>query len=268
MSKRTALVTGSTSGLGRWLAEALAADGIRVLAHGRDRQRTEQLVAELRAGGGEAEGYVADLASLAEVRGLAERIGTEQPSLNILVNNAGVGSAGHRELTVDGRESHFAVNYLAPYLLTRSLLPTLRAGTPARVVNVGSIGQSTVDFDDLDMRRHFDGGTAYSRSKLALAMFSFDLADELRDEDITVVCVHPATYMDTGMVRDAGIRPWNTVAHGGQATLRVILEPEFAGTSGVFFDEDRISRAHEDAYDPALRARLHEVTEQLLSGNA
>lgn len=258
------MLTGATSGLGRYLATELAGNGIRVFAHGRDRRRTEELVDELRAAGGSAEGFVADLASLAEVRRLAEEVAGTEGGPDIVVNNAGVGTASGHQVTADGHELHFAVNYLAPYVLTRALLPTLRAKPAARVVNVGSIGQSSLDFDDLDMTRRYDGGAAYTRSKLALAMFTFDLADELRDSGVSVVCLHPATYMDTGMVRQARISPLNTVEHGGRATLRVILDPELAGMTGVFFNEDRPARAHEDAYDPALRAELRAATEQVL----
>jgi NAD(P)-dependent dehydrogenase (short-subunit alcohol dehydrogenase family) len=266
MAERIALVTGATSGLGRYLAVELAGAGVRVLAHGRDARRTAALVDELRAAGGAAEGHVADLASLADVRRLAAEVADS--GVNLLVNNAGVGSAGPHTLTADGHELHFAVNYLAPYLLTTELLPTLRANAPARVVNVGSLGQSSLDFDDLAMVRHYDGTTAYSRSKLALAMFTFDLAEALPAEEVSVVCLHPATYMNTAMVRAAGVRPWNTVEHGGRATMRVLLDPELTALSGVFFDEDRLARAHADAYDPALRARLRAATEAALADPA
>lgn len=259
----TALLTGATSGLGRYLAEQLAASGIRVLVHGRDRQRTEDLAAELRKAGGEAEPYVADLASLAEVRRLAAEVAADHPRLDHLINNAGIGFNVPDRPTVDGHQPHWAVNYLAPYLLARSLVPALTAAAPARIVNVGSIGQVALDFDD-PMVRSGDHTIAYRRSKLALAMFTFDLAEELRDSGVTVVCLHPATFMDTGMVRDAGISPHNTVEHGGKATMRVILDPELAAMTGVFFDEDRPARAHPDAYDPALRAKLHELTEAQL----
>ncbi|HEX3791438.1 MAG TPA: SDR family NAD(P)-dependent oxidoreductase [Pseudonocardiaceae bacterium] len=259
--QRTVLLTGATSGLGRYLATELAATGARVLVHGRDQVKVDALAAELNSGGASARGFVADLTSLSEVRRLAAAVAEQEPALNTLVNNAGVGSGMAHQLTAEGHELHFAVNYLAPYVLTRALLPTLRANEPARIVNVGSLGQASLDFTDLDMANRYEGSTAYARSKLALAMFTFDLADELSDSSVTAVCLHPATYMDTTMVREAGITPLNTVEHGGAATMRVILDP--TGT-GVFYNEDKPAHAHRDAYDQQLRTRLHTTTEQLV----
>jgi NAD(P)-dependent dehydrogenase (short-subunit alcohol dehydrogenase family) len=195
-------------------------------------------------------------------------VAAEQPRLDLLINNAGVGFGkpfGERELSTDGHELRFAVNYLAPYLLTRLLLPVLRATPGAKVVNVGSAGQASLDLDDPGMERDYDGVDAYRRSKLALAMFTFDLAAELSGTSITVNVLHPATFMDTTMVIESGTRPLNTVEHGGEATMRVATAPEFADTTGQYFDEDCPALAHADAYDPALRARLRELTESLLA---
>jgi NAD(P)-dependent dehydrogenase (short-subunit alcohol dehydrogenase family) len=255
------LLTGATSGLGRWLAPRLAATGETVLIHGRDPSKVEATVAAL---GGDAQGYVADLSSLAEVRRLAGAV-ADRGDLRTLVNNAGLGfgTAGSgRELSVDGFELRWAVNYLAPVALTRALLPTLRANRPARIANVGSLGQAPIDFDDLRMEHGYDGTIAYRRSKLALAAWSFELADELRADGIAVNCLHPATFMDTGMVVQAGINPRSTVDEGGAATLRLIVDD--VGTGG-FFDGQRPARAHPDAYDPAVRMRLREATEAALS---
>ena len=255
------LLTGATSGLGRWLASRLAATGETVLVHGRDPSKVEETMAGLD---GRAEGYVADLASLTEVRELADAV-ARRGDLRTLVNNAGLGfgSPGKgRELSADGFELRWAVNYLAPVALTRALLPSLRANGPARIVNVGSLGQAPIDFDDLRMDHGYDGTLAYRRSKLALAAWSFELADELRDDGIAVNCLHPATFMATGMVAEAGINPLSTVDEGGAATLRLIMED--VGTGG-FFDGQRPTRAHRDAYDPGVRARLREATEAALA---
>ncbi|MBO0839411.1 MAG: SDR family NAD(P)-dependent oxidoreductase [Sciscionella sp.] len=268
------LITGATSGLGRYLAQRLATRETTLLIHGRDPLRTKELAESIGA-----RYYVADLASLAEVRALARQVRTDNDKLTLLINNAGVGGGSDpskRELSADGHELRFAVNYLAPYVLTRALLPSLRAGasktcsqgrasTLSRVVNVGSAGQSPIDFDDLRMDRGYDGFTAYCRSKLALAMFTFDLAGELDGAGVTANVLHPATFMDTAMVRASGITPVNTIEHGGQATLRVALE--FDGVTGQYFDEDRPARAHPDAYDPAKRTRLRELTEELLASS-
>jgi NAD(P)-dependent dehydrogenase (short-subunit alcohol dehydrogenase family) len=240
----TMMITGATSGHGRYLAEQLSGRHT-VLVHGRDRRRTERLAAELGA-----RPLVADLADLTQVRRLAEEAG----ELDVLINNAGIGYGTERELSADGHELRFAVMYLAPVLLMRLLLPRISW----RVLNIGSLGQDSLDFEDLAMTRAYDGVTAYRRAKLALAMATFDLAIER--PDLRVNLVHPATYMDTAMVRGGGGTPLNTVKHGGQATLRV-LESSLTGT---FFDEDQPVDAHPDAYLPDLRARLRAATETLL----
>lgn len=251
------LITGATSGLGRYLAQKLATRDGTLLIHGRDPLRTKEFAESIGA-----RYYVADLASIAEVRALASNINADHDNLTLLINNAGVGS-GPRQQSADGYELTFAVNYLAPYVLTRALLPLLRASAPARVLNVGSAGQAALDFDDLHMARKYDGFLAYQRSKLALAMFTFDIAAELDGTGVTANVLHPATFMNTAMVRDAGVTPINTVEHGGEATLRVALE--FDGVTGQYFDEDRPSRAHRHAYDPTKRARLRALTEDLLA---
>src|SRR5262245_25466198 len=203
----TVLITGATSGLGRYIAFELVRSGHDVLAHGRNAGRTERLVAELRTEG-EAEGFVADLASLAQVRRLGEEVAAAHPRLDVLINNAGVGGGPRgsgREVSADGHELRLAVNYLAPVALTRALLPQLKAGAPARIVNVGSAGQEPLDFDDPELTRGYGGMSAYCRSKFALAAHTFALAEELGDSGVSVNVLHPATYMDTAMVREGGI---------------------------------------------------------------
>lgn len=259
----TVLITGATSGLGRYVAFELVRSGHTVLAHGRDPGRTEQLVAELRAEG-RAEGFVADLASLAAVRELGAEVLAAHPSLDVLVNNAGVGAGPRgsgRELSVDGHELRLAVNYLAPVVLTRALLPALRAGAPSRIVNVGSVGQAPLDFDDPELTRGYSGTTAYVRSKFALAAHTFTLAEELAPSGISVNVLHPATYMDTTMVREAGVTPWSSVADGAAGVLALVTRES---GSGRYFDGTSPARAHEEAYDEEVRGRLEKVTEQLL----
>ncbi|XVQ13557.1 SDR family NAD(P)-dependent oxidoreductase [Spirillospora sp. CA-255316] len=259
----TVLITGSTAGVGRRLVQSLAERGDTVLAHGRDAAKLERLAKELD--GARLTTFTADLASLADVRALAARVAETCDRLDVLVNNAGVGFGGQgagREAGRDGHELRLSVNYLAPVLLTRSLLPLLRAAAPSKIVNEGSLGQEPIDFDDLEMERHYDGVAAYRRSKLALAAWSFDLAEELRADRISVNCVHPATFMDTAMVRDAGVTPLSTVDEGAAAVLRLIDAPP--EITGRFFDGGRESRAHRDAYDPQVRRRLREATAGLL----
>ncbi len=201
---KTILVTGSTDGVGRYVAERLGAEGARVLVHGRDRARGEAVAERIAKAGGAARFVAADLASLAEVRALAEAIRKETDGLDVLVNNAGIGTTGDkREVSADGFELRFAVNYLAGFLLTRLLMPLLEARAPARIVNVSSAGQQPIDFSDVMLTRGYSGVRAYCQSKLAQILFTIDLAEELKDCKVTVNCLHPATYMDTTMVRQS-----------------------------------------------------------------
>jgi NAD(P)-dependent dehydrogenase (short-subunit alcohol dehydrogenase family) len=260
----TILITGATSGLGRHLAFELVRSGHVVLAHGRDPGRTERLVEELRTEG-DAEAFVADLASLAEVRELGAQVADARPDLDVLINNAGVGVGAPgtgRELSADGHELRLAVNYLAPVTLTRALLPVLRANAPARIVNVGSVGQDPVDFDDIEFRSGYDGFAAYRRAKFALAAHTFTLAEELAGTGVAVNVLHPATFMDTAMVREGGVTPWNTVADGAPGVLT--LATQDVGTGG-YFDGTSRARAHEGTYDRDLQKRLATVTDQLLA---
>jgi NAD(P)-dependent dehydrogenase (short-subunit alcohol dehydrogenase family) len=266
VADRSVLITGATAGLGEWLAPRLAAAGLTVLLHGRDQAKVDRGVAAVRAAGGRADGYLADLSSLAECRRLAAEVAA-RGDLGAVVNNAGVGfgapGAG-RELSVDGHELHWAVNYLAPVAVTRGLLDVLRADAPTRVVNVGSLGMYPIDFSDLRMDRDYNGTVAYRRAKLALAAWSFDLADELAGTGVAVNCLHPATFMATNMVRESAVEAVSTVQAGGEATLRLVLA-DGIGT-GHFFDGTREARAHPDAYDPRVRARLRAVTDEALHG--
>ncbi|HSG48567.1 MAG TPA: SDR family NAD(P)-dependent oxidoreductase, partial [Longimicrobiales bacterium] len=226
--QRVVLVTGSTGGLGREVARALAADGAHVILHGRSEGRAAELLQEIRAGGtGSARFYRADFASLDQVRGLADAVLRDYPRLDALVNNAGIALIGdpERRLSEDGYELHLQVNYLAGYLLTRLLLPRLQESAPARIVNVSSIGQAPPDFDDLMLESGYDTGRAYGQSKLAQILFTFDLAESLGDSGVSVNALHPATLMDTEMVRDAGVRPRATVEEGRDALLRLVVEP-------------------------------------------
>lgn len=266
--QRVVLVTGSTGGLGREVARALAADGAHVILHGRSEGRAEELLEEIRAGGtGSARFYRADFASLDQVRGLADAVLRDYPRLDALVNNAGIALIGdpERRLSEDGYELHLQVNYLAGYLLTRLLLPRLRESAPARIVNVSSIGQAAPDFDDLMLESGYDTGRAYGQSKLAQIMFTFELAAELEATGVTVNALHPSTFMDTDMIVGAGLEPRSSVETGRDAVLRLLDAPD-AG-NGRFLNVFEPARAMEVAYDPAVRARLMEVSDALTGGD-
>jgi NAD(P)-dependent dehydrogenase (short-subunit alcohol dehydrogenase family) len=261
---KTALVTGSTDGVGRVVAHRLGELGARVLVHGRDRARGEEVVAEIKKSGGKAEFLAADLASLAEVRRLAQAVLAKTDRLDILINNAGIGTAGTtRQTSADGHELRFAVNYLAGFLLTRLLLPLLKASAPARIVNVSSAGQQAIDFADVMLTRGYSGSRAYRQSKLAQIMFTIDLAEDLEGSGVIVNCLHPATYMNTTMVRRAGVTPASTVEQGAAAILNLAAGPALAGRSGLYFNGLREARADRQAYDPAARRRLRELSLEL-----
>jgi NAD(P)-dependent dehydrogenase (short-subunit alcohol dehydrogenase family) len=260
---RTVLVTGATDGLGKAVAVELAQAGATVLVHGRDDERGAQTLAEL--GGDDAAWYRADLASLAEVRGLADRILAEHDRLDVLVNNAGIGFSGQRLESEDGHELRFAVNYLAPFLLTHLLRPLLVASAPSRVVNVASAGQAALDFDDVMLERSYTGTQAYCQSKLALVMLAFDLADAWSGTGVTANSLHPGTYMPTKMVIDAGVTPVDSLELGVRSTMRLVADPDLDGVSGRYFDRLKESRANAQAYDEDARRKLRELSERLTS---
>ncbi len=232
---RTVLVMGSTDGLGRLVAHRLAEAGARVLLKGRSRGKGERVLAELRAATGNdgLEYHRAHLASLAVVR-------------------------GRREVSVDGHELRFAVNYLAGYLLTGPLLPTLIRSTPAR-----SAGQHPIDFSDVMGEHAYDGMRAYRQSKLAQVMFTFDRVENLKAAGVTATRLHPGTLMKTRMVTEAGVTPMSRVEDGAEAVLHLATAPELGGVTGLYCDGMRPGRAHAQAYDVEARRRLRGLSDEL-----
>jgi NAD(P)-dependent dehydrogenase (short-subunit alcohol dehydrogenase family) len=257
----TVLVTGATDGLGRALATRLAGEGATVLAHARSEERGRQAIGELLDGPGDVRLVVGDLASLAAVRSLADQV---PDRLDVLVNNAGIGFAGPRAQSSDGYELRFAVNYLAGFLLASLLRDRLAAAAPARIVNVASLGQQAIDFDDVMLEDGYDGARAYCQSKLAQIMHAFDLAEELEGQGVTATALHPATFMATKMVTDAGVTPLSTVEEGLQATWRLVADPALEGVTSVFFNGTSEARADAQAYDAGARRRLRELSERLV----
>jgi len=267
----TVLVTGATDGLGKAVSVELARAGATVLVHGRTPERAEEAVADIRAASGRTllRTCAGDLASLAQVRSLGEDIAGREPRLDVLVNNAGIGTVGpgggeERLESADGHELRFAVNYLAPFLLTRVLEPLLVRSAPARIVNVASAGQAPIDFDDVMLEDGYDGGRAYSQSKLAMVTWTFDLAERLAGRGVTANVLHPGTYMPTKMVLAAGVEPFDSLETGVRSTLRLIADPALDGVTGRYFDRLDEARARPQAYDPDARRRLRELSERLV----
>lgn len=263
---RVILITGSTDGLGREVARRVAATGAHVIVHGRNRERGMAVVEEIkRAGKGSASFYPADFASLANVRAFADTILRHYPRIDVLVNNAGVWlREGPRQTSADGYEMTFAVNYLAGYLLTKLLLPRVVASAPSRIINVASQTQSPIDFTDVLQERTYVGQRAYSQSKLAQVMYTFDLARELEGKRVTVVALHPATLMDTHLVEAAGVSPQSTVDEGATALMHLIMDANV--THGAFYRGMVAGRANAQAYDESARAQLKAVSDKLIGG--
>jgi len=267
MAGKTVLITGSTDGVGRYVAARLAADGAKVLIHGRDAARAATLIEEIKRSGQQAPVfYQADLSSLAEARRLADAVAADHKRLDVFVSNAGIGSQNQgpaRQISADGHELRFAVNYLAGVLLAYRLLPLLKAASPSRIVNVASLGQHPIDFDDVMITKNYSGARAYAQSKLSQIMFTIDLAEELKSAGVTVNALHPATYMNTTMVRAGGITPISTVEQGGEAILHLVSGDDVAAKSGLFFNGMNEAKAHPQAYDAAARKRLHALSLEL-----
>ncbi len=270
-TEQVVLITGSTDGLGRATAHALAARGSTVLLHGRDRARGEAVRREIRdaTGNDRLRYYQADFSSLAAVRQLAAEVLADQQRLDLVINNAGIGAGAPgsgRDESQDGYELRFTVNYLAPFLLTHLLLPLLRDTRPARIINVASVGQAAIDFDDVMLARRYDGWGAYRQSKLAQIMFTFELAERLRargERSVTVNALHPASLMPTKMVFEALVDTMSRLEDGVSAVLHLATAPELSRVSGQYFDGQRESRAHPQAYDANARRRLWELSERL-----
>ncbi len=264
---RVVVITGATDGLGRAVAARAAADGERVILHGRHPDRLAAASTEIAAetGAEPPDTVVADLSSLAAVHTVADQLAAVTDHIDVLVNNAGVGGGQpdgtERRLTVDGNELRFAVNYLAPFDLTLRSLPLLAPG--GRIVNVASLGQSPIRFDDLTLASDYDGWYAYGQSKLALIIWGFCLADKL--DRITVNSLHPGTYMPTKMVLDNDIAEIDSLDSGIAATTRLMGDPALAGVTGRFFDRlNGETRAKsESAYDRGVRERLWEISLEL-----
>ncbi len=253
MDGKTVLITGSTDGVGCYVATRLAADAAKVLIHGRDAARAKSLIEEIkRAGHAEPVFYQADLSSLASTRQLAQAVLADHKRLDVFISNAGIGSQNQgpqRQTSADGYELRFAVNYLSGFLLANLLLPLLKAAAPSRIVNVASLGQHPIDFDDVMITKNYSGSRAYAQSKLSQIMFTIDLAEELKGTGVTVNSLHPATYMNTTMVRAGGITPISTVEQGGDAILHLVAGDDMTGKTGLFFNGMREAQANPQAYD-------------------
>jgi NAD(P)-dependent dehydrogenase (short-subunit alcohol dehydrogenase family) len=277
MAGRTVLVTGGTGGIGKATAVGLALMGAHVAVTGRDRARTEGAAGDIRAaGGGKVDVFVADLSSQAEVRRLADEVLGRLPRIDVLVNNVG-GYWNTRHVTADGLERTFAVNHLAPFLLTRLLLDRLKQSAPARVVTVSSNAQATgrIDFDDLQGERSYSGTRAYSQSKLANLLFTYELARRLQNTSITANALHPGVVSTSfGADDPSGIqrqlvpfmRPFmKTAAQGAATSIHLACAADLEQMTGRFFANSKPKNSSQRSYDQATAARLWQVSDELVA---
>jgi NAD(P)-dependent dehydrogenase (short-subunit alcohol dehydrogenase family) len=272
MDKRDDLVimiTGATAGLGERVATDLAAGGATLLLHGRDPEKGRKVLAKIREkSGNDRLSYLnADLSSLAEVDALAAAVVKATQRLDVLINNAGIGAgpdSGRREESRDGIELRFAVNYLSHFLLSRRLLPLLKRTAKesghARIVNVASAAQEEIDFGDVMLKKNYDGMRAYSQSKLAMVMMTIDLAGELAGTGVTCNALHPASLMDTRMVREWFGSARTTVEEGASYVERLAVAGDVQKITGAYFDQGSESRALPQAYDGNARRQLRELS--------
>jgi retinol dehydrogenase-14 len=277
MAGKVVLITGGTGGFGKATAIGLATLGARVGITGRDLARAEQAAADIRAASGNPaiDTFAADLTSQAEVRRLAVAAHDAYPRQDVLVNNVG-GFWTHRHLTTDGLEHTFALNHLAPFLLTNLLLDRLRASAPARVVTVSSGAQAMgrIAFDDLQGARHYSGHRAYSQSKLANVLFTNELARRLEGTGVTATAVHPGVVRTNFGAEDQAwyfavisrvVRPLlKTPAQGAQTPIYPASSPDLDGVTGQFFANRTPKAANKAAYDTDLTARLWQVSADLV----
>lgn len=285
--EKIVIVTGATDGVGKLVAQRFASEGARVLLHGRNAQKGAAVLKEIKeaTGNDKLEFYLADFASLADVRKLADAIKSKHDHIDILVNNAGIGashgatlaSSGPVERTEiehsapetletsnDGYELRLAVNHLAAFLLTNLLAPLLEKSGNARLVAVSSIGQSPIDFNDVMLTGGQDEMHAYRQSKFAQIMFTFEAAERFRDRGVTAVAVHPASFMATKMVIEGGLTPKTTPEEGAEAIYRAATDQSLNGKSELFFNTTELTRAKdEQAYDPVARKRFWDISAEL-----
>ncbi len=277
MQGKTVLVTGGTGGIGRATAEGLARLGARVGIVGRDRTRAEHAADEIRerTGAGPVDVFVADLSAQTEVRHLAEDVLSTYPRLDVLVNNVG-GYWAHRHISADGLEHTFALNHLAPFLLTNLLLERLTTSGSSRVVNVSSGAQSMgrIDFDDLQGARRYNGQRAYNQSKLANVLFTYELSRRIEGTGVTATVLHPGVVRTSFGQEDSGrwmrlmlpaVRPFmKTPEQGARTPVYLASSPEVAGVTGAYFANSRPKRSSKASYDPDLARRLWEASAELV----
>ncbi|PHI18513.1 short-chain dehydrogenase [Lewinellaceae bacterium SD302] len=264
MSK-TIIITGSTDGIGKLTAHKLAAAGHEIILHGRNPEKLASVIQEIETetGSDKVCGYVADLADLSAVKHLGEQLATNHPRIDVLINNAGVYTLGSSAGNA-GTDLRFLVNYLAPVVLTKALLPVLKNSTAPRVINLSSAAQAAVSLTALRGEQSLGDQSAYAQSKLALTMWNNAMAQQ--HPDVTFIAVNPGSLLNTKMVREAFGRHYAPADKGAQILVSLATDSKHNSQSGKYFDNDRGSygSAHSDATDAGKTAQLMQVTEEIL----
>ncbi len=283
MKDQICMITGANSGIGKATALGLARRGATVVIVCRNRGRGEAALAEIKSATGNpnVDLLLADLSSQAEVRRLAEEFKSRYSHLHVLINNAGV-ALSKRSVTVDGIETVFAVNYLAPFLLTNLLLDVLKASAPARVVNVAGDyhRKATINFDDLMSEKDYNGMRANNQAKLALILFTYELARRLDGTGVTANCLHPGAVATGGPLKDPDLSSFARMMYalvkpfflspekGAETSIYLASSPEVEGITGKYFVKKRAVASSPESYDLDIARRLWEISAQLTGGKA
>jgi len=272
MTGKICMITGANSGIGKQTATSLADMGATIIMVCRDAAKGEAALNEIKekTGNSSIDLLLADLSSQQAIRDLVEEFNSKYQELHVLINNAGV-VLSKRHVTVDGFETQFAVNFLAPFLLTNLLLDVLKASAPARIVNVSSEvhQRATLDFNDLQSEKKYGAFFTYGRSKLALTLFTYELARRLQSSGVTANAVHPGV-VNTNLGRDMDwfSRGFTKVffkspVKGAETSIYVASSPEIEGVTGKYFANKKEKLSSKASYDETLAKQLWDVSVQL-----
>ena len=260
------LITGSTDGIGKLAAIKLAEDGHKIYLHGRNKEKLEKLIEEVKEQSNNVNinGFVADFSDLEAVKQMAQDVHKKLDKIDVLINNAGVFKSKSLA-NKDGLDLRFVVNYFAPYLLTKELIPLIKKAKSPRIINLSSAAQASVSADALSGKSHISMQASYAQSKLALTIWSFRLAQDLKN--IAVIAVNPGSLLNTNMVKEAYGRFWSSADKGAMILYQLAVAEEHEGITGKYFDNDKGSyeEAHEDAYKEEETNRLIKQTEAIIT---
>jgi NAD(P)-dependent dehydrogenase (short-subunit alcohol dehydrogenase family) len=262
---KTIAITGSTDGIGKLTATKLASEGHQIIVHGRSSEKLENTISEIKGitNNDRISGFVSDLSDFDSIKKMIAQISTEVPSIDVLINNAGVLKSRVRQ-NQENLDLRFAVNFLAPYLLTNGLLPILKNSNSPRVINLSSAAQSTVSIDALEGKEQISNNEAYAQSKLALTMWSFAFAQD--HPEIITIAVNPGSLLNTKMAQEAYGQHWSPAEKGADILVELAVSKEHEESSGKYFDNDKggFYNAHSDVYNQEKINQLISVTNKIL----